>query len=1136
MSDENSAGSGDAVNLSQSFGSRSHSSQSAGQDLTSLCQAVRDQLDRAEADGATETLQRLNDLATELSDALEAAPHDLTALDGYKVLSSALAALRARSPAVEKVTRIERTVHVKSEANAQLLEYQAQAEKALADVKAMFSLPSSTTVQSLAFELKGVKEHMDLGDEMNTKVAKLTEENVNLRLNCRTLEEDVRQLKECQVAQDEQIIELRRERDELKEEMARREMVAMGASVSPEVKRAKLRIDEMSARVEKMKAKNERMKVALQTRDVQLSDLQRSSESLKVLNQKLALEVDDLKAKLSDDSDAESNKRELESKDVQIASLQDALGQLAEQMSEQTDEIAECNVQKNVLMTTLGSQRALVDKMERLLTGNAEEIAQQKREIQQLKRNLEKKDLEKVEAMEVIDDTIGMLRDFAINNMTEERARDVSDILDQGDSASIVSAFAYVYKLFLNARNEDIQEMCGVIGEQNERLFGYLHSQNDLLLSISGDESVHTDLRKEILQACAGIDAYLHENAPGLVEEFNVFNAFGMSVQPTEMVQLLTRFFKHFDEKLSPDGMELMAILKHAVAMNLILKKFDSILKDQCEYQANEITRMTNELTDLRELATYENEATIADLTNEITELKNELEEVRARSVQLQQEPKVKIVKREGAKPCDLELEQEMAKFQKVQRKLKKKLLEKQSELASVTERAEKLHRRISDLVDSNKDLESQNTLFQKQIEELNTVIKLQKEKNDELSQELKVNVESVKAELEEVKYDYTEKIKSQDRAWNVEVQKLKDQHKERLSKVQNEALVLNERIETLKSHYNQMISDLKEKVSEARIAERAANDKVRQAELDLKEVKSAMSQLNIDNKMLKLKMDSIREKCKRDQIQASNQVRARQISIVSELEDQANTLKTQHEREIHTLLASICDRFRDFIDFDKPITREHVETILDKVADSCSNSLDFERRLQASQVELDKLRTILKVKNKISIASAVDHLLSENERLTTQNKKLQTEIDDYGASIIAARSANNQAKEVKEWSQWARRLLSLTSSALQVGRSDKQVRQSLEEFLLSSLATRCNISWKLDSLRLQKSLLTSDHLPIIQLSSRNPTSIRPVLVVFAALHRMQKLSGHLHPTLSLACAEAPQPPLQRKWPLFTPA
>ena len=296
MSVENSAGSGDAVNLSQSFGSRSHSSQSAGQDLTSLCQAVRDQLERAEADGATETLQRLNDLTTELSEALEAAPHDLTALDGYKILSSALSALRARLPTVEKVTRIEKTVHFKSEANSQLLDYQAQVEKALADIKAMFSLPSSTTVQSLAYELKSVKEHMDLGDEMNTKVAKLTEENVNLRLNCRTLEEDVRQLKECQVAQDEQIIELRRERDELKEEMARREMIALGASVNPEVKRAKLRIDEMSARVEKMKAKNERMKVALQTRDVQLSDLQRSSESLKVLNQKLWLVVDDLRA------------------------------------------------------------------------------------------------------------------------------------------------------------------------------------------------------------------------------------------------------------------------------------------------------------------------------------------------------------------------------------------------------------------------------------------------------------------------------------------------------------------------------------------------------------------------------------------------------------------------------------------------------------------------------------------------------------------------------------------------------------------------------------------------------------------------------------------------------------------------
>lgn len=1131
MDDENAPGTGDALEIAQPIHVISPDEPSpnapAIENLPVFCREFQSQLELCQAEANSENLQRLDVLSTKLLTALDSSSDEPITLEGYRLLTSALSVLRRTTTTVRTVTR----VNVSSRESS--ADFHAQVERAVGDIRTMFNLSPTTTIETLAFELRSLKQQYDLSNGISEKAAKLTEENVNLRLNCRNLEEEVRQLREFQSAQDDQVIELRRERDELKEEAAQRSAASLGSLMEPELRRLKSKLNEAEKQIEKAKAKSKQMKSALNVSSAKVSELQRINESLKILNQRLTLDNEDLKAKLTNQAES-VNQWELEAKQTQVDALQTALTQLAEQLSDQTEEIAEYNEQKNVLMTTLSSQRVMADQMEKLLRDRERVIGEHKKELQLLKIELEKKEQEKEDAMEAIDDAIGLIRDFAINNMTEARAHDISKILDRGDTAAIVSAFEYVNKLFMNARSEDVQELCGTIGEQNKRLLGYLQSQNDYLISVAGDESIHSDLRKEIIQACSEVDTFLQENASGLVAEFNVFNVFGLSVQANEMAYQLSQFFQKFDETLSPDANELMVVLRHAVSMNLILKQFDSILKDQCEYQVNEMTRMRNELADLRELASYENEATIADLTTEVNELKTELDAVKAQSIQLQQPIQATKADKRGKLDEKKELEEALVKSQKAQRLLKKKLVSSETELESLRDECAKLQTRINDILSTTKDLQSQKDALEKYTSELKQVILLEKEKNEELNRELKLNVESVKTELEDVKREYSERVNAQDRNWRIEVQKLKDQHKERLAKVQNEAIVLTERLETLKTHYNQIITDMKEKNAEARSAEKASTDKLRQVELTLKETKSTMSQLNIENKMLKLQLDSLKEKAKRDQIQASNQVRARQISIQSEIEDKANALKAEHDREMHSFFAAICDRFRDFVVFDKPITREHVDSILDKVAASCSKSLDFERRFQNTQTELDKLRTILKVKNKISITSAVDHLISDNERLSAQNQKLQTELDEYGSAIIAARSANNQAKEVKEWSQWARRLLSLTSSALQVGRSDKQVRQSLEEFLLPSLTTRCCVSWKLDSLRLQKSLLQSDALSILPASIKRPSSIRPVLAAFAALHRMQKLSGHLHPTLSLAPADAPAQP--RRWPLFTPA
>ena len=95
----------------------------------------------------------------------------------------------------------------------------------------------------------------------------------------------------------------------------------------------------------------------------------------------------------------------------------------------------------------------------------------------------------------------------------------------------------------------------------------------------------------------------------------------------------------------------------------------------------------------------------------------------------------------------------------------------------------------------------------------------------------------------------------------------------------------------------------------------------------------------------------------------------------------------------------------------------------------------------------------------------------------------------------------------------------------------------------MTSLGKPSNVASKLENLRAQKHIITSYKLPEKALVSLIPDPFPPAITVLRALHRMQKLSGHLHSVLSLSlkhsentndCNEARNDSNRCNWPLIS--
>ncbi|OHT03990.1 viral A-type inclusion protein [Tritrichomonas foetus] len=473
-----------------------------------------------------------------------------------------------------------------------------------------------------------------------------------------------------------------------------------------------------------------------------------------------------------------------------------------------------------------------------------------------------------------------------------------------------------------------------------------------------------------------------------------------------------------------------------------------------------------------------------------INKLKNKIKSL---NKQIDNERKQFLSEVESTKQQFEELSQSITENDESNAQVKNKLEEKEKEIESLTETIRRQKEQITKLQElKDQEKEMIRTEIQKENE------KVFKEKEDTIGT-LTLSLENVQAEAEE-KY-----------------KQMKQDLKTKIKKLEAEVEIENQRANDLRNHFESLLADVKKKLLLSRETENDARNKLVAMENELKETKSALSKIRIDYKMLNLKVSAAEDKLNRERSLFDTQLKMKILGMQTDHQTQIDELKDEYENNLHKLLVNICEQFKDYLDFDLPISEELVINILKQVSMDLNIAKEKNILKQNHSEIVCEIRTLLNIKNEDEIIKIIRQIVKDAAKYSEYKTKID---ENKKQSVLLTKKAkfqNTHEKISHEWEVWAKRLHSMITDSFSTAKTYKQLQYAIEEALMSAIGQRQ--AWrKLEILRTEKSLLASGVklYPKNHKSSSN-TSFLSLIGMSLCLYRMQKLSGHLkyHPNIS---------------------
>jgi hypothetical protein len=230
--------------------------------------------------------------------------------------------------------------------------------------------------------------------------------------------------------------------------------------------------------------------------------------------------------------------------------------------------------------------------------------------------------------------------------------------------------------------------------------------------------------------------------------------------------------------------------------------------------------------------------------------------------------------------------------------------------------------------------------------------------------------------------------------------------------------------------------------------------------------------------------------------------------------------------------MVSVCERFKEFVDFNAPISEDSVQETLDQVLNAFRIAGKKAREGEQSVKELAEIRTIVGVDKNISISRCVFDIVNECRQYQSIRQQIENDQREAAELVRQSRAAQDGEKTSREWEIWARRVHGLVTDSFTMTKSPRELQIALEETLLGALNQR-QLKRKLEILRMEKTLLVrgliKSHFP-----QRKYHSIASVICATACLHRLRKLSGHLPMKLSSFSRSSDRSlPLEKRFPVL---
>lgn len=686
------------------------------------------------------------------------------------------------------------------------------------------------------------------------------------------------------------------------------------------------------------------------------------------------------------------------------------------------------------------------------------------------------------------------------------------------------------------------------------------------------DSSQTHDFRPRLIAAAARVEAFLRQNnlepeGEDLVSSY--------AFLPTYLKPRLESSGAFNRSEYT----EELAVIEQFALANVILTKFSEELQRNGQILMQDMRQMKQELNkadleagDLLDQETLRLKSDLSNANHRITCLNNKLSQIQANLRKLTRGESTDndkdildcltliVANDDDFEHLDNE-EEEMNQEQYIaalETKLKKTIDEMRSAeteynetIDELTQRGLDLKRKLynveSSMKEQNTELQNQVTSQRQQItqlefdkaslmqhfnviseenKELQKTIEQQSECISDFPRKLEIEIQQVKREFsdreEEMTQRYTtllddlnQKLEGKVMECDDRIRDIKNQMKEEIRKKNYEVEYQTNRNTELRKHYEKIQDELREKASDARQAEAEAKDEVTKLSNESSELKSVISSLRVDNKMLQMKLNSMEDKTKREKELVENQTKMILLSKETEHQAKLDEAKSVWASHMHNFLVLICEKFKDYVDFNKPISEESVAGLLDCVLQDITSVQNKVIELKKNGYDINEIRSILGISGDASVTEAVTDAVIKSREYDRSKQFLEQKEQEYAVSISQSKALAMANSNSKEWADWGRRLHSIITDSFSGKHTDKELRFVLEEAIMSSIGQR-RVWRHMEILRTEKQMFLRGLIKPLPFKSIPIPTVRILIVAFASINRLQRLSGNLHATIAI--------------------
>ncbi|OHT06862.1 hypothetical protein TRFO_25038 [Tritrichomonas foetus] len=278
------------------------------------------------------------------------------------------------------------------------------------------------------------------------------------------------------------------------------------------------------------------------------------------------------------------------------------------------------------------------------------------------------------------------------------------------------------------------------------------------------------------------------------------------------------------------------------------------------------------------------------------------------------------------------------------------------------------------------------------------------------------------------------------------------------------------------------------------------------QALSDYEKMKSELDSANISKKSLELKLKAAEEKFENEKRTLQSQLSAKITSLQSDLQNQ---LKEDQSKQVQ-LIQQICEVSAKYLDlnnskFNSPVI---VVKSLCQIIDDLKKSRD---QYCTIVNDVTGAQEILGLTENASLSESLTTMIKKlndaNSKINELEKSKKILNEKLAKTVNETANLQSQVACANQWEVWARRINGIVNDSHCATYSPDQLRLSLEESILASVAQRTLI-FRVNTLREEKKAYIKFNKSILTERSIINPSWGVVLSIFIATRRMQQLAG----------------------------